>query len=143
VLIECVANAKGKEFDHVILPFLQVGEFPHPQQPKRDEENLFYVAATRTRARLTLISPSDAAQRSGFITQMRLAKSSAAADAAIGRNQLQAVAAKPAPGRHYLSATFQEKEQVKALGAQFDITRRAWYVEAGKDLAIFAPWLKK
>lgn len=146
VLIECVANAKGKEFDHVILPFLQVGEFPHPQQPKRDEENLFYVAATRTRARLTLISPSDAAQRSGFITQMRLAKSSAAADAAIGRNQLQAVAAKPAPaasGRHYLTASFQEKEQVKALGAQFDITRRAWYVETGKDLTVFAPWLKK
>jgi DNA helicase-2/ATP-dependent DNA helicase PcrA len=32
VLIECAANAKGKEFDHVILPFLQDGEF-HPLQP--------------------------------------------------------------------------------------------------------------
>jgi len=147
VLIECVANAKGKEFEHVILPFLQVGEFPHPQQPKRDEENLFYVAATRTRARLTLLSPSDPALRSGFLTQMRLSKSSAAADAAIGRNQQKALTAKAAPAagatRHYLTATFHEKEQVKALGAQFDIARRAWYVEAGKDLTVFAPWLKK
>jgi DNA helicase-2/ATP-dependent DNA helicase PcrA len=148
VLIECVANAKGKEFEHVILPFLQTGEFPHPLQPKRDEENLFYVAATRTRARLTLLSPADAALRSEFLARLRLPKSAAAADAAIGRNQQQALlAAKAAPataaGRHYLSAGFHEKDQVKALGAQFDIARRAWYVDSSKDLSVFAAWLKK
>lgn len=144
VLIECVANAKGKEFDHVILPFLQSDEFPHPTQPKADEENLFYVGATRARARLTLLSPTDAALRSAFIAQMRLPKSAAAADGAVARNQSQKAAAPAAaPSRHYLSATFHEKDQVKALGAQFDIARRAWYVEAGKDLAPFAPWLKK
>jgi hypothetical protein len=28
VLIECAAQAKGKEFGHVILPYLQADEFP-------------------------------------------------------------------------------------------------------------------
>ena len=143
VLIECVANAKGKEFDHVILPFLQADEFPHPTQPKAEEENLFYVGATRARGRLTLLSPNDAERRSGFIAQMRLPKSAAAADAAIARNQAKALTAAAPPARQYLSATYHEKDQVKALGAQFDITRRAWFVEAGKDLAPFAPWIKK
>lgn len=139
VLIECVANAKGKEFEHVILPFLQADEFPHPTQPKRDEENLFYVGVTRTRARLTLLSPADPAQRSGFIAHMRLQQSMAAADAAIARNEAQPAAA---PSRHYLTATFHEKDEVKALGAQFDIARRAWYVEAGRDMSPFSRWLK-
>jgi DNA helicase-2/ATP-dependent DNA helicase PcrA len=148
VLIECVANAKGKEFDHVILPFLQAGEFPHPMQPKRDEENLFYVAATRARARLTLLSPADAAQRSAFVAQMRLQKSAAAADGAITRNEASAqarpaVQAAATATRQYLNATYQEKDEVKALGAQFDISRRAWYVEAGRDLAPFSRWIKK
>ncbi|MYM35180.1 UvrD-helicase domain-containing protein [Duganella sp. FT94W] len=141
VLIECAANAKGKEFEHVILAFLEDGEFPHPAQPRREEENLFYVAATRARARLTLLSPTDAARRSGFIAQMRLPKSSAAADAALTRNQQTPTAAPPS--RHYLNASFQEKDQVKALGAKFDIARRAWYVESDTDLAPFLTWLKK
>jgi DNA helicase-2/ATP-dependent DNA helicase PcrA len=141
VLIECAANAKGKEFDHVILPFLQDGEFPHPLQPKREEENLFYVAATRARARLTLLSPSDTAQRSSFIAQLRLPKSSAAAEAALERNERAPVAA-PAT-RRYLTAGYNDKDQVKALGARFDIARRAWYVESDTDLKPFAPWLKK
>jgi DNA helicase-2/ATP-dependent DNA helicase PcrA len=141
VLIECAANAKGKEFEHVILAFLEEGEFPHPSQSRREEENLFYVAATRARARLTLLSPADAALRSSFIAQMRLPKSSAAAEGALERNQRAPV---PAPtGRHYLSAGFHEKDQVKALGAKFDIARRAWYVESNTDLAPFLSWLKK
>lgn len=147
VLLECVANAKGKEFDHVILPFLQADEFPHPQQPRRDEDNLFYVAATRARLRLTLLSPADNARDgavpSPFIARMRLSQCSTAADAAIARNLEQLTAAAAAPGRHYLTASYQEKDAVKALGAQFDMARRAWYVERGMDLAPFAPWLKK
>lgn len=141
VLIECAANAKGKEFEHVILPFLEEGEFPHPAQPRREEENLFYVAATRARSRLTLLSPTAAARRSSFIAQMRLPKSSAAAEAALERNQ-RAPRAAPA-ARHYLNAGFHEKDQVKALGAKFDIARRAWYVESEMDLTPFLSWLKK
>ncbi|MYM28487.1 AAA family ATPase [Duganella sp. CY15W] len=143
VLIECAANAKGKEFDHVILPFLQDGEFPHPMQPRREEENLFYVAATRARARLTLLSPAEASQRSSFLAQMRLSKSSAAAEAALERNQRTAAQPMQPAGRHYLTASFAEKDEVKALGAKFDIARRAWYVETDRDLAPFSRWLKK
>jgi DNA helicase-2/ATP-dependent DNA helicase PcrA len=141
VLIECAANAKGKEFEHVILPFLEASEFPHPAHLGREEENLFYVAATRARARLTLLSPAAESARSSFIGQMRLPKSSAAADAALERNQRVPAAAPPS--RHYLNAGFHEKDQVKALGARFDIARRAWYVENGSDLAPFLTWMKK
>lgn len=141
VLIECAGNAKGKEFEHVILPFLEEGEFPHPSQPRRDEENLFYVAATRARARLTLIAPSEQNARSSFIAQMRLPKSSAAADSALERNQRAPVATPPT--RCYLTAGFQDKDHVKALGAKFDIARRAWYVESGSDLTPFLAWMKK
>ena len=141
VLIECAANAKGKEFDHVILPFLEEGEFPHPAPPRREEENLFYVAATRARARLTLMSPAEAGARSSFIAQMRLPKSSAAAEGALERNQSTPA---PAPAsRHYLTASFHDKDEVKALGARFDIARRAWYVESGTDLTPFLTWMKK
>jgi DNA helicase-2/ATP-dependent DNA helicase PcrA len=62
---------------------------------RREEENLFYVAATRARARLTLLSPAEAAQRSSFIAQLRLPKSSAAAEAALERNQRAPAAAPP------------------------------------------------
>ena len=140
VLIECSAQAKGKEFGHVILPYLQADEFPHPQQPRADEENLFYVAATRTRERLTLLSPKATELRSSFIAKMQLSDSAVTADAALLR---QPVAAAPAGGRIYLTASFHEKDQVKALGAQFDMARRAWYVENGRDLRPFASWIKK
>ncbi|MYN45681.1 UvrD-helicase domain-containing protein [Pseudoduganella sp. FT93W] len=143
VLIECAAQAKGKEFGHVILPYLQADEFPHPRQPRADEENLFYVAATRTRQRLTLLSPADPALRSSFISKMQLTESAASADAALQRQQHHAPSASAAAGRIYLNASFHEKDQVKALGAQFDMARRAWYVETGRDLGPFAPWLKK
>ncbi|NYE60281.1 DNA helicase-2/ATP-dependent DNA helicase PcrA [Duganella sp. 1224] len=144
VLIECAGNAKGKEFEHVILPFLEEGEFPHPSQPRREEENLFYVAATRARARLTLVSPADAAARSSFLAQMRLPKSSAAAEAALERNARNERASVAAPvTRHYLTAGFQDKDQVKALGAKFDIARRAWYIESNMDITPFLAWMKK
>jgi hypothetical protein len=41
----------------------------------------------------------------------------------------------------YLVCPFQEKDQVKALGAKFDGTRKLWYVPRGKDTAPFKKWL--
>jgi len=140
VLIECVANAKGKEFDHVILPWLETGEFPAAMTDRLAEENLFYVGATRARFRLTLLAPADAALRSGFVAQMGLAKTAASADAAVARNASQPV---EAPARHYLQVAFRDKDAVKALGALYDLTRKAWYVPAGVDLAPFGPWLRR
>jgi exodeoxyribonuclease VII large subunit len=43
--------------------------------------------------------------------------------------------------QNYLSASYSEREEVKALGAKWDATERKWYVPAGRDLAPFAPWL--
>ncbi|WP_228895297.1 ATP-dependent helicase [Pseudoduganella aquatica] len=140
VTLDCAGNAKGKEFEHVILPFLEAGEFPSPMFAGGEEENLFYVAATRAKARLTLLSPSEAAQRSPYLARMRLAATAAAAEQAINRNS-EAVQ-QQIPARYYLSATIHEAQQVKALGAKFDWSRKAWYVEPGVDLAPFSRWLR-
>jgi len=90
VLLDCAANAKGKEFDHVILPFLHAHEFPATAAPLREEENLFYVATTRARARLTLITPTDADHRSPFITRLQLIGTRARANTALQANQQRA-----------------------------------------------------
>lgn len=139
VMIECAANAKGKEFDHVILPYLENGEFPAPLTERLAEENLFYVAATRARFRLTLLVPDDAARRSGFVAQMGLGRIAASADAAMLRNRQHTPAAAE---RRYLAVAFRDKDAAKALGAQFDLTRKAWYVPPGVDPAPFAAWFK-
>jgi exodeoxyribonuclease VII large subunit len=41
----------------------------------------------------------------------------------------------------YLTTSFQEKEQVKCLGAKWDGVAKKWYVPAGVDLAPFKIWL--
>jgi DNA helicase-2/ATP-dependent DNA helicase PcrA len=140
VTLDCAANAKGKEFEHVILPFLEAGEFPNPMFAASEEENLFYVAATRAKARLTLLSPTEAEQRSPYLARMRLGAVAAAAELAIARNS--EAAQQQLPDRYYLSATIHEAQQVKALGARFDWSRKAWYVEPGTDLAPFSRWLR-
>jgi DNA helicase-2/ATP-dependent DNA helicase PcrA len=141
VTIDCVANAKGKEFEHVILPFMETGEFPNPMSDTREEENLFYVAATRAKLRLTLLSPADKERRSPYPARMRLGPTAAAAEQAIVRNE--AAAKDQAPTRYYLSASIHEAQQVKALGAKFDWQRKAWYVEPGADLEPFGRWLRR
>ncbi|MFT5642930.1 MAG: DNA helicase-2/ATP-dependent DNA helicase PcrA [Janthinobacterium sp.] len=162
VLLDGVANAKGKEFDHVILPFLEIGEFPHPLGRSGEEENLFYVAATRARSRLTLISPLASGQRSAFIAQMKLASIMAQSDATLALNRERAGAdtgagtgtgtgtgTRNASGtgtgvstRHELKVPYAEKNQAKALGAEWDATRKVWHVALGVDLKPFERWLR-
>lgn len=43
--------------------------------------------------------------------------------------------------RIYLNVPFIEKEQAKALGARYDITKSSWYVEDDRDLSPFQKWL--
>lgn len=140
VTIDYAVNAKGKEYEHVILPFMEAGEFPAALADAREEDNLFYVAATRAKLRLTLLAPADAQRRSPYLARLRLAATSAAAEQAITRNE--AAACGRVPTRHYLSATIHEAQQVKALGAKFDWPRKAWYVEPGMDLEPFRRWLQ-
>jgi superfamily I DNA/RNA helicase len=46
-----IPAAKGLEFDHVIIPDVSAGSFDSHQQ---EERNLFYVASSRARRRLTM-----------------------------------------------------------------------------------------
>jgi len=41
----------------------------------------------------------------------------------------------------YLTTTFQERLEVKALGARWDVAISKWYVPDGHDLALFSKWL--
>ena len=43
--------------------------------------------------------------------------------------------------KEYLTATYAEKEKVKALGARFDSDVKKWFVPEGLDLAPFRVWL--
>ncbi len=140
VLLECVANAKGKEFEHVILPFLENEEFPSAMQNLKEEENLFYVGATRAKSRLTLISPDDGQKRSPFLKQMELASSRARANAAVQRNDTQAAAL---PARLDLDVPYADKDAVKAMGAQWDAARKVWYVKTGLNTEPFKHWFRK
>ncbi|ALM85772.1 ATP-dependent helicase [Bordetella sp. N] len=169
VLLECVESAKGKEFDHVILPFLEIGEFPHPLRAAREEENLFYVAATRARARLTLIAPAAEPLRSPYIARMEITATRARSDAAVQTNlaarqakaaaqananavtqtptSARARASAPArgtpadSGRRELKVSYADKEHVKKLGARWDPTRKIWYAPEGVDIEPLRPWL--
>ncbi|MET0941225.1 MAG: ATP-dependent helicase [Mesorhizobium sp.] len=140
VFLDCVANAKGKEFEHVIMPFLEVNEFPNPMFAPKGEKNLFYVGATRTKRRLTLISPSDARARSAYIRLMKISGVAPEADLAITRNESK-MGSIPAT-RVYLKAGFDDRVEVKSLGARFDDIRKKWYVQIGTDLKPFARWLE-
>ncbi|XAH21678.1 ATP-dependent helicase [Xylophilus sp. GW821-FHT01B05] len=71
--VASAADVKGLEFDHVLLPFLQQGEFPDAEGRPADEENLFYVAITRARLALGLFA--SAAQPSEFVQRMGFKKS--------------------------------------------------------------------
>jgi DNA helicase-2/ATP-dependent DNA helicase PcrA len=136
--LDCVANSKGQEFDHVILPFVEQGEYPNPMFPMQDEENLFYVGATRARRWLTLTTPDAIARQSDFIRRMDITGTRARANLAQARNDNALQSATPA--RHYLRASYADKDQVKALGARYDPTRKQWYVPVGMDLKPFEPW---
>ena len=129
---------KRQEFDHVVLPFMDAGEFPNPLRDLGEEENLFYVAATRTKARLTLVSSEEAARRSVFVERMQLAAIQKRADTALRRNM---AAPAQAVGHRDLRVAYENKDVVKALGAQWDKTRKVWYVPSGLDLEPFKPWL--
>ena len=43
----------------MLMPYLRRGSFPDPAEPACDENNLFYVGATRARQQLTLYPNQD------------------------------------------------------------------------------------
>ena len=54
VVLSSIEAAKGLEFDHVIMPGLNKGEFAIGGNTT-DNRNLLYVGMTRARQRLTLL----------------------------------------------------------------------------------------
>jgi len=48
---------------------------------------------------------------------------------------------KTSDDRTYLAVPYSEKDDARALGAQWDRKERAWYVPAGQDLGPFEAWL--
>lgn len=43
--------------------------------------------------------------------------------------------------RKYLNVPYAQKDAAKSLGARFDGSAKRWYVEDGRDLALFSQWL--
>lgn len=72
VTLSCVAQAKGKEYEHVLLPLLEQGEFPSVKNSGQIEKNLFYVAITRTQKRLSLFVPMAAYKISDYVSALQL-----------------------------------------------------------------------
>ncbi|KAB8042667.1 UvrD-helicase domain-containing protein [Janthinobacterium aquaticum] len=73
LVIACIDQIKGLEYQHVILPYLAIDEFPRSQSDALEEENRFYVAATRARERLTLLMPENPAYQSRYIAALQAA----------------------------------------------------------------------
>lgn len=139
VLLACAANSKGKEFDHVLLPFLENDEFPFAGADPKEEENLFYVAATRAKTCLTLISPKAENLRSPFIARMKINANRARADAAVEKNIRQI----RVPARIEFKANGDDWALAKDLGAHWDFTRKVFYLKTGQDPAPFSRWIEK
>ena len=137
VQLDCVRNAKGKQFGHVILPYLEQGEFPFDRADPKEEDNLFYVAITRAISALTLISPKNAALRSVFIERMNVNGTKARAQSAVDRNTHQGRAA----ARIEFKASGDDWAAAKAQGAHWDFTRKVFYLKDGQDPAPFARWI--
>ncbi|GAB3629625.1 DNA helicase II [Pandoraea terrae] len=139
LLLDTVADAKGKEYGHVIIPFMEKDEFPNVLSPLREEENLFYVGATRAKSSLTLLAPAESGAQSVFIGKLDIEGTAPRANVALERNQHLPRAL--SLERRYLKSKYEDRQEVKALGAKYDGARKAWYVEAGADIEPFRRWL--
>ncbi|MEZ2741240.1 3'-5' exonuclease [Paenalcaligenes hominis] len=149
VTLSCVAQAKGKEYEHVLLPYLEMGEFPSLQQDAEMERNLFYVGITRAQKRLSLFVPQTDHQVSEYVHELRLEQLHVPTQqrlhdlqqSAVGR-QLSTTSSQIAAQRINLRVPFAEKDQAKELGARWDPVQRVWFVPPGVNPAPFTRWVR-
>ena len=130
-------DAKGKEWKHVLMPFLANGEFPDTRNEPGEERRLFYVAITRASERLALFVPQG--QRNHFVDFLRIDESRLIGAESL-RENLESAAA-PAPARIYLAVPFGEKDAAKALGAQWDGVARKWWIAPTAPTRLFKRWM--
>jgi DNA helicase-2/ATP-dependent DNA helicase PcrA len=132
-------HAKGKEWKHVLLPYLANGEFPDTRNEPGEERRLFYVAITRASASVRLFVPRH--QTNAFVQMLSL-EDARRIGAENLRDNLAAAADAPAtPARIYLNVPFGEKDAAKALGAQWDGVARKWWISAAMPTRPFKRWM--
>ena len=132
-------EAKGKEWKHVLLPYLVNGEFPDPRAEPGEERRLFYVAITRASDRLWLFTPAE--HQNHFIHALRLdPKRHMRMRDTPDRTPLPP-AIPQAPVRVYLNVPFDEKDAAKQLGAQWDNIQRKWWITPAMPTRLFKKWL--
>ena len=68
LVLASIAQAKGLEFEHVVIPYLEHDIFPAPQGQADEEQNTLYVAMTRARRQLTLLACHP--RPSSFVAQL-------------------------------------------------------------------------
>ncbi|MDC8756210.1 UvrD-helicase domain-containing protein [Janthinobacterium fluminis] len=90
VTIACIDHIKGLEYAHVIVPYLAIDEFPRSKAASREEENRFYVAVTRAKERLTLLTPQDPAYRSRYVEAMQIDKAMSSGTRLLRKSQVRA-----------------------------------------------------
>lgn len=95
--IACIDHIKGLEYAHVIVPYLAIDEFPRSKADSREEENRFYVAVTRAKDRLTLLTPEDVAHRSRYVEAMQIDKAMASGGRLLRKSQVRAAIAGQKP----------------------------------------------
>ena len=99
MVLASIAQVKGLEFEHVVVPFLEHDIFPAPQGRQDEEQNTLYVAMTRARSQLTLLAHST--RPSSFVAQLGYAMSSTPAQQTAQTQEeidCSAVAAMPRTG---------------------------------------------
>lgn len=147
VVLSCVAQAKGKEFEHVLMPYLEMGEFPSLQHNTEIERNLFYVGITRTQKRLSLFVPQEKYKVSEYVRELGLERIQEITQQRLHQLQQRIVTTTPrvveAGQRVNLAVPFAQKEEAKRLGARWDAVRRVWYVPPGRNPADFKQWWLK
>lgn len=97
---------------------------PRAKRPRTEEKNIETDPAWRQRLRIIATSSTDGLCSAQDTAACKTTRSLGSADSGTD-----------------LCCPFAEKNQVKALGAQFDWERKVWFVPEGMDLQPFARWL--
>lgn len=139
LVLSTAREAKGKEWKHVLLPYLVNGEFPDARAEPGEERRLFYVAITRASEQLWLFTPTGHVNH--FIHALRLdPKRHLRLRDTPDRTPLPP-AIPQAPVRVYLNVPFEEKDAAKQLGAQWDNIQRKWWITPAMPTRLFKKWL--
>lgn len=123
-------QAKGLEWEHVILPGLEKGVFPQRGESLESERRLFYVAITRAKKRLTLLCSKG--KESSFVTDMNIR--GAIKEGGVALRALRQIT--------YLNVSIKDEDEVKRLGARRDPENQKWYVPVGVNPDRFERWFE-